>query len=163
VQKPVFAHDQQSGDGTMPDASLGRSSQVWYGVCKDAFRESPATSISRPGQRPHHGAQRMKQPAPDLHAVYHRVLQHLHPEQVEVERGRTEALEVRHGCSAERDERWSAVRSPSALVMAHQGSPHGPGMRLGVRTAAGASLFGAHSPVGAVWPHALLHRRLGSL
>jgi hypothetical protein len=63
--------------------------------------------------RPHHGAQRMKQPAPDLHAVHHRVLQYLHPEQVEVERGRTEALEVRHGCSAERDERWSAVRSPA--------------------------------------------------
>jgi len=48
-------------------------------------------------------------------------------------------------------------------VMAHQGSPHGPGMHLGVRTAAGASLVGAHSPVGAVWPHARLHRRLGSL
>ncbi len=55
----------------------------------------------------------MKKLAPDVHAVHHRVLQHLHPAQVEVERGRTEALEVRHGRSAERDERWSAVRSPA--------------------------------------------------
>ncbi len=53
----------------------------------------------------------MKKLAPDVHAVHHRVLQHLHPEQVEVERGRTEALEVRHGRRAERAERWSAVRS----------------------------------------------------
>jgi hypothetical protein len=53
----------------------------------------------------------MKKLAPDLHAVHHRVLQHLHPEQVEVERGRTEVLEVRHGRSPERDERWSSVRS----------------------------------------------------
>jgi len=39
------------------------------------------------------------------------VLQYLHPEQVEVEIGRADALEVRRGLSSERDERWSYVRS----------------------------------------------------
>ena len=39
------------------------------------------------------------------------VLQHLHPEQVEVERWRADALEVRHGLSSELDEMWSDVRS----------------------------------------------------
>ena len=39
------------------------------------------------------------------------VLQYLHPEQVEVEIWRADALEVRHGLSAELDEMWSDVRS----------------------------------------------------
>ncbi len=39
------------------------------------------------------------------------VLQHLHPEQVEVEIWRADALEVRHGLSSELDEMWSYVRS----------------------------------------------------
>ena len=43
---------QQSRDGTAPQARLGRSSHVWYGVCKEVFRESSTTSIRRPGHRP---------------------------------------------------------------------------------------------------------------
>jgi insertion element IS1 protein InsB len=39
------------------------------------------------------------------------VLQHLHPEQVEVELWRADALEVRRGLSSELDEMWSYVRS----------------------------------------------------
>jgi insertion element IS1 protein InsB len=39
------------------------------------------------------------------------VLQHLHPEQVEVESWRADELEVRRGLSAELDEMWSYVRS----------------------------------------------------
>ena len=42
----------QSGDGTVPHARLGRSSHVWYGVCKDVFGKSSATSRRRPGHRP---------------------------------------------------------------------------------------------------------------
>jgi hypothetical protein len=52
VPNRVCAHDQQRGDGTVPQARLGRSSHVWYGVCKDVFRESSATSRRRPGYRP---------------------------------------------------------------------------------------------------------------
>ena len=39
------------------------------------------------------------------------VLQYLHPEQVEVEIGRADELEVRRGLSSELDEMWSYVRS----------------------------------------------------
>ena len=39
------------------------------------------------------------------------VLEHLNPEQVEVEIWRADELEVRRGLSAELDERWSYVRS----------------------------------------------------
>jgi hypothetical protein len=39
------------------------------------------------------------------------VLQHLHPECVEVELWRADELEVRRGRSSELDERWSSVRS----------------------------------------------------
>ena len=39
------------------------------------------------------------------------VLQHLHPEQVEVEIWRADALEVHRGLSSELDEMWSYVRS----------------------------------------------------
>jgi insertion element IS1 protein InsB len=39
------------------------------------------------------------------------VLQHLHPEQVEVEIWRADALEVRRGLSSELDEMWSYVYS----------------------------------------------------
>ena len=41
----------------------------------------------------------------------HRVLQHLHPAQVEVKIWRADALEVRRGLSSELDEMWSYVRS----------------------------------------------------
>jgi len=53
----------------------------------------------------------MKKKAPALQAVHHRVLPHLRPEQVEGERWRADALEVRRGRSSERDEMWSSVRS----------------------------------------------------
>ena len=53
----------------------------------------------------------MKQKAPDLQAVHHRALQHLQPEQVEVEIWRADELEVRRGLSSELDEMWSYVRS----------------------------------------------------
>jgi insertion element IS1 protein InsB len=43
--------------------------------------------------------------------VNHRVLQHLRPEQVEVEIWRADALEVCRGLSSELDEMWSYVRS----------------------------------------------------
>ncbi len=39
------------------------------------------------------------------------VLQHLHPEHVEVEIWRADGLEVRRGLSSELDEMWSYVRS----------------------------------------------------
>jgi hypothetical protein len=52
VHNPVFAHDQQSGDGTVPHVRLGRSSHMWYGMCKDVFRTSSAASIRYPGHRP---------------------------------------------------------------------------------------------------------------
>jgi hypothetical protein len=52
VPNRVFAHDQQRGDGTVPHARLGRSSHVWYGVCKEVFRECSATPIRRPGHTP---------------------------------------------------------------------------------------------------------------
>jgi hypothetical protein len=35
------------GDGTVPHASLGRSSHVWYGVCKEAFREQSSLFLRR--------------------------------------------------------------------------------------------------------------------
>jgi insertion element IS1 protein InsB len=53
----------------------------------------------------------MKKKAPALHAVKHRVVPHLRPEQVEVEIGRADELEGRRGLSAELDEMWSYVRS----------------------------------------------------
>jgi insertion element IS1 protein InsB len=43
--------------------------------------------------------------------VHQSVLQHLHPEQVEVEIWHADALEMRHGLSSELDEMWSDVRS----------------------------------------------------
>src|SRR5262249_38600724 len=51
----------------------------------------------------------MKKKAPDLPAVNHHVLPHLHPEQVEVESWRADALEVHRGLSSELDEMWSYV------------------------------------------------------
>jgi hypothetical protein len=53
----------------------------------------------------------MKKKAPDLQAVHQRVLQHLHPEQVEVEIWRADAWEVCRGLSSELDEMGSLVRS----------------------------------------------------
>ena len=53
----------------------------------------------------------MKKKAPDLQAVNHSVLPHLHPEQVEVEIWRADEREVRRGLSSELDEMWSYVRS----------------------------------------------------
>jgi insertion element IS1 protein InsB len=43
--------------------------------------------------------------------VHQSVLQYLHPEQVEVEIGRADELEVRRGLSSELDEMWSYVHS----------------------------------------------------
>ena len=40
----------------------------------------------------------------------HRVLQHLHPEQIEVEIWRADELEIRRGLSTELDKMWSYVR-----------------------------------------------------
>ena len=42
--------------------------------------------------------------------MHHRVLQPLHPEQVEVELWRADEREVRHGLSSELDAMWSYVR-----------------------------------------------------
>jgi insertion element IS1 protein InsB len=53
----------------------------------------------------------MKKKAPALQAVNHGVLQHLHPEYVEGELWRADALERHHGLSSEFDERWSYVHS----------------------------------------------------
>ena len=53
----------------------------------------------------------MKKKALDLQAVNPSVLQHLRPEQVEVEIGRADALEVHQGLSSELDEMGSYVRS----------------------------------------------------
>jgi hypothetical protein len=53
----------------------------------------------------------MKKKAPALHAVKHRVVPHLRPEQVEVEIWRADELEVCRGLSSELDEMWSYVRS----------------------------------------------------
>ena len=52
MRKRAFVHDKQREDGTVLHASLGRRSHVWYGMCEEAFRESPATSIRRPGHGP---------------------------------------------------------------------------------------------------------------
>jgi hypothetical protein len=52
----------------------------------------------------------MKKKAPELHQVHLAVLQVLHPEQVEVEMGRSEALDRRRGLTSELDARWSDVR-----------------------------------------------------
>jgi insertion element IS1 protein InsB len=48
---------------------------------------------------------------PELDQVHQAVVQPLPPEHVEVELWRADALEVRHGLSAERDEMWSYVQS----------------------------------------------------
>jgi hypothetical protein len=53
----------------------------------------------------------MKKKEPDLHAVNQSVLQHLHPEQVEVEIWRADELQVCRGLSSELDEMWSYVHS----------------------------------------------------
>ena len=45
----------------------------------------------------------------NLQAVNQRVLQHLHPEQVEVELWRADEREVRHGLSSERDAMWKSA------------------------------------------------------
>jgi hypothetical protein len=44
----------QSGDVTVPHASLGRSSQVWYGVHGNVLRE-PSDGQRSAGVRLHHG------------------------------------------------------------------------------------------------------------
>ena len=49
--------------------------------------------------------------APALQAVQHGVWQHLHPEPVEVESWRADALEGQPGLSSELDEMWSYVPS----------------------------------------------------
>ena len=53
----------------------------------------------------------MKKKAPDLAPMHPTALQHLPPEDVEVEIWRADALEVRHGLTSELDKRWSYVQS----------------------------------------------------
>jgi hypothetical protein len=53
----------------------------------------------------------MKKKAPDVHQVHHAVLQHLPPDEVEVEICRTDELEVRRGLRSERDAMWSVVKA----------------------------------------------------
>lgn len=64
---------------------------------------------------------------------------------------------------ARRDVELRAQQSQGTLGMARHGSPHGQGVSLCIRTTAGYRLRGAQSAVGAVWHHAVLHRRLGGL
>src|SRR5262249_54785090 len=68
--------------------------------------------------------------APDLQAVHQSVLQHFHPEQVEVESWRADALEVRRGLSSELDEMWSYVRSKAHPSWLWHASDHHTGMVL---------------------------------
>ena len=53
----------------------------------------------------------MKEKEPALAQVNQAVMQHLHPESVEMEIWRADELEVRRGLSSELDEMWSYVRS----------------------------------------------------
>ena len=72
----------------------------------------------------------MKKKASDLQAVNQSVLQHLHPEQGEVEIWRADALEVRHGRSSELDERWSYVRRTANPRWFWHAIDHHPGQVL---------------------------------
>ena len=72
----------------------------------------------------------MKKKAPDLQAVHHSVLQQLHPEQVEGEIWRAEALEVRRGLSSELDEMWSYVHSKASPRWLWHAIDHHTGMVL---------------------------------
>jgi hypothetical protein len=49
----------------------------------------------------------LKKKEPEITPVNQTVLQHLHPEHVEVEIWRADALEVRRGLTSELDEMWS--------------------------------------------------------
>ena len=51
----------------------------------------------------------MKKKEPDLRQVHHRVLEYLHPEQIEVEICRADEREPRRGLYSELDEMWSYV------------------------------------------------------
>src|SRR5215510_1716001 len=62
----------------------------------------------------HHGHQRTQKKAPALQQVNQRVLQSLHPEQVEVEIGRADELAQRRGLTSELDETWSYVGKKAA-------------------------------------------------
>jgi insertion element IS1 protein InsB len=67
--------------------------------------------------------------------VQQSVLPSLPPEQVEVERGRADELEVRRGLSAELDALWSYVPSPAQPRWVWHAIEHHPGKGL-------ASVFG---------------------
>ena len=72
----------------------------------------------------------MKKKAPDLQAVNHRVLLHLHPEPVEVAIWRADELEVHRGLSSELDEMWSYVRSKAHPRWLWHAIDHHTGMVL---------------------------------
>jgi len=72
----------------------------------------------------------MKKKAPDLQAVNHRVLLHLHPEPVEVAIWRADALEGQRGLSSELDDMWSYVRSTAHPRWLWHAIDHHTGMVL---------------------------------
>ena len=93
------------------------------------------------------------------------VLQHLHPEQVEVEIWRADELEVRRGLSSELDEMWSYVRSKANPRWLWHAIDHHTGKVL-------AYVFGRRQDTVFLELKALLepfgitrylHRRLGGL
>src|SRR5256886_3382990 len=59
----------------------------------------------------HHRHQRIEKKEPELQPVNHAVLQHLQPDEVEVEICRADELEVRRGLNSELDEMWSFVKA----------------------------------------------------
>ena len=72
----------------------------------------------------------MKKKEPDLQQVNHAVLQHLQPDQVEVEICRADELEVRRGLSSERDEMWSFVKAKTNPRWLWHAIDHGSGKVL---------------------------------
>ena len=60
-------------------------------------------------RQPYYGAERIKKKEPEIKQVNDAVLQHLHPERVEVEICRADELAQRRGLTSELDEMWSYV------------------------------------------------------
>src|SRR5215813_473819 len=78
----------------------------------------------------HHCHQRTEKKEPELQPVHHAVLAVLHPEHVEVEIWRADALEVRRGLSSELDEMWSFVQAQAHPRWLWQASDHQTGKVL---------------------------------
>ena len=72
----------------------------------------------------------MKKKEPDLQQVNHAVLQHLQPDEVEVEICRADELEMRRGLSSELDEMWSFVRAKTNPRWLWHAIDHGSGKVL---------------------------------